>query len=254
MIKNLNITFEPHEQTKSNLKTAIELLGDTTWEEHHYTDKLQLLVYTGKGYYRGPADNDDNNTTITFQQLLQQYGTYSNKNLMKRDEPMNKYNHIKPIYYASPAEEREAVRLGVKYIPVLSPNNLIGVGVSFGSTLVPSDTNYEKALANSIPWSELRLQYITEPTTHKGGSSSYYNLPQSATELQDLIEHRNMNGSIKDIFKACYRLGEKDGMSDIDDVTKMVYYSLRELGRLRGTKNYIQLANEVIGDQSETTN
>ena len=88
----------------------------------------------------------------------------------------------------------------------------------------------------------------------KGGSTSYYDLPKNADTLQDLIEYRNMNGSIKDIFKACYRLGQKDGMTDIDDVTKMAYYSLRELGRLRGTKDYLSLANNIIGNQNKPNN
>lgn len=88
----------------------------------------------------------------------------------------------------------------------------------------------------------------------KGGSTSYYDLPPNPTTLQDLIEHRNMNGSIKDIFKACYRLGQKDGMTDIDDVTKMAYYSLRELGRLKGTKDYLSLASNIIGNQNKPNN
>ena len=88
----------------------------------------------------------------------------------------------------------------------------------------------------------------------KGGSTSYYDLPPNSTTLQDLIEYRNMNGSIKDIFKACYRLGQKDGMSDIDDVTKMAYYSLRELGRLKGTKDYLSLASNIIGNQNKPNN
>lgn len=88
----------------------------------------------------------------------------------------------------------------------------------------------------------------------KGGSTSYYDLPPNPTTLQDLIEYRNMNGSIKDIFKACYRLGQKDGMTDIDDVTKMAYYSLRELGRLKGTKDYLSLASNIIGNQNKPNN
>ena len=65
-----------------------------------------------------------------------------------------------------------------------------------------------------------------------GGSANYYDLPPNAEQLLDLIEFRNMNGNIKDIFKACYRLGQKEGTSEIYDVQKMVLYSIRELGRL----------------------
>lgn len=84
-----------------------------------------------------------------------------------------------------------------------------------------------------------------------GGSSEWYKLPKNAKELQDLIEYRNMNGNIKDIFKACYRRGQKGGTTEEYDTRKMVYYSLRELGRLLGRKDYLTLADEIIGDQSE---
>lgn len=98
---------------------------------------------------------------------------------------------------------------------------------------------------------DIALMKLRPRQIEKGGSTSYYDLPKNADTLQDLIEYRNMNGSIKDIFKACYRLGQKDGMSDIDDVTKMAYYSLRELGRLRGTKDYVALAASIMGSQNK---
>ena len=104
----------------------------------------------------------------------------------------------------------------------------------------PLDTLYKESM--ETPY--------TRDLNAKGGAVDYYDLPKGATTLQDLIEYRNMNGSIKDVFKSCYRLGQKDGMTDIDDVQKIVYYGLRELGRLRGTKDYLQLANDVIGEQS----
>ena len=86
-----------------------------------------------------------------------------------------------------------------------------------------------------------------------GGGANYYDLPKKATQLQDLIEHRNMNGNIKDIFKACYRMGLKDGTTDDYDMRKMVYYSLRELGRVDNRKDYLTLAEEIIGHQHEET-
>jgi len=80
-----------------------------------------------------------------------------------------------------------------------------------------------------------------------GGGRNYYDLPPGAEQLLDLIEHRNMNGNIKDIFKACYRLGEKEGTSEEYDLRKMVLYSIRELGRVTGRKDYVDLATEVVG-------
>ena len=101
---------------------------------------------------------------------------------------------------------------------------------------------------------DIALMKLRPSQIEKGGSTSYYDLPKNADTLQDLIEYRDMNGSIKDIFKACYRLGQKDGMTDIDDVTKMAYYSLRELGRLRGTKDYLSLASNILGNQNKPNN
>ena len=84
-----------------------------------------------------------------------------------------------------------------------------------------------------------------------GGGSNYYDLPEGAEQLQDLIEFRNMNGNLKDVFKACYRMGLKDGTSDEYDTRKLVYYAIRELGRILGRKDYVTLAVEVIGFQSK---
>ena len=84
---------------------------------------------------------------------------------------------------------------------------------------------------------------------NNGGASDWYSLPEKATTLQDLIEHRNMNGSVKDIFKACYRLGIKTE-DELRDLNKMAYYSLREIGRISGRKDYITIAKELMGSQA----
>lgn len=84
---------------------------------------------------------------------------------------------------------------------------------------------------------------------NNGGASDWYSLPKDANTLQDLIEHRNMNGSVKDIFKACYRLGIKEE-DELRDLNKMAYYSLREVGRITGRKDYITIAKELMGSQA----
>ena len=40
-----------------------------------------------------------------------------------------------------------------------------------------------------------------------GSTPSQYQLPNNATDLQDLIEYRDMNFVMGNIFKACYRSG-----------------------------------------------
>ena len=93
--------------------------------------------------------------------------------------------------------------------------------------------------------------YILEDDkqNNNGGATDYYALPRDANTLQDLIEHRNMNGSVKDIFKACYRLGIKTE-DELRDLNKMAYYSLREIGRISGRKDYITIAKELMGSQA----
>lgn len=60
-----------------------------------------------------------------------------------------------------------------------------------------------------------------------GGSTSYYELPEGAKELQDLIEYRNMSYSLGNVFKACYRLGEKEGADLLYDLNKIVFFANR---------------------------
>lgn len=77
-------------------------------------------------------------------------------------------------------------------------------------------------------------EYIPAPTTlygkpikskpSNGGSTEYYKLPEYATELRHLISHKSMSKSRGDIFKACYRLGEKEGTDILYDLNKMKFF------------------------------
>lgn len=60
-----------------------------------------------------------------------------------------------------------------------------------------------------------------------GGSTSYYELPPEARELNDLIEYKDMSFALGNIFKACWRLGEKDGTSRLYDLRKIRYFADR---------------------------
>lgn len=63
-----------------------------------------------------------------------------------------------------------------------------------------------------------------------GGSSSYYGLPVDATELNDLIEAKGMSFARANIFKACFRMGEKAGTDIIYDINKIIYFAERMRG------------------------
>ncbi|WP_421505531.1 hypothetical protein [Brucella pseudogrignonensis] len=60
-----------------------------------------------------------------------------------------------------------------------------------------------------------------------GGSTSYYELPEGASELNDLIEHKRMSFALGNIFKACYRFGEKDVASRLYDLNKIIFFAER---------------------------
>ena len=54
------------------------------------------------------------------------------------------------------------------------------------------------------------IEAAIEKAESGGGSSSYYELPSDAKELDDLIVAKKMPWHIANIFKACYRWGEKN--------------------------------------------
>lgn len=65
-----------------------------------------------------------------------------------------------------------------------------------------------------------------------GGSTDYYNIPEGIKDLQGLIEYKNMNFAIGNIFKACYRMGRKEGNDDAYDLRKIIFFAERELKRI----------------------
>ena len=79
---------------------------------------------------------------------------------------------------------------------------------------------------------------------NKGALSEYYNLPVGARQLNDLIEHKEMNFAVGNIFKAAYRLGEKEGTSKGYDLYKIILFSIREL--VKNGEDPQDIADNVI--------
>ena len=73
---------------------------------------------------------------------------------------------------------------------------------------------------------------ITKSSDNNGGSTDYYKLPISAKDLQDLIEHKNMDFALGNIFKACYRLGECSHSEAIRDLNKIIWFAERKIKQL----------------------
>jgi 5,10-methylene-tetrahydrofolate dehydrogenase/methenyl tetrahydrofolate cyclohydrolase len=53
-----------------------------------------------------------------------------------------------------------------------------------------------------------------------GTTASYYELPEDATELQDLISAKNMNYSVGSIFVLCYEHGEAQSVQSRINIVK----------------------------------
>ena len=65
-----------------------------------------------------------------------------------------------------------------------------------------------------------------------GSTASYYELPPGATELQDLISHRDLNAQMGEIFRAVYRYGQCPHSPKIRDAKKILFYITAEIKRL----------------------
>jgi hypothetical protein len=81
-------------------------------------------------------------------------------------------------------------------------------------------------------WNTQELEEYNDKIQSDGSTASYYELPESATELQELISAKNMNAQIGEIFRACYRYGEVAHSPMIRDIKKILFYAKAELERL----------------------
>jgi len=86
-----------------------------------------------------------------------------------------------------------------------------------------------------------------------GWSTSYYEIPEGAVELQDLIEHKKMNFAVGNIFKSAYRLGGKGGIDAEYDLNKIVWFAQRELRRIKNGRHDQRQSTEAAGEHAEVT-
>ena len=71
--------------------------------------------------------------------------------------------------------------------------------------------------------------------TSDGSTADYYKLPEGATELQDLISHRNMNYSIGSIFCLVYDYSVA-GSESIRIAREILRHAEHEVARLQGVQ------------------
>lgn len=91
--------------------------------------------------------------------------------------------------------------------------------------LIDQCPSYSKSVADKI--GKKNLSKLSTGAVSDGGKTSYYELPEGATELNDLIEHKQMSFALGNIFKACYRFGEKAAAKRIYDLNKIIYFAER---------------------------
>jgi hypothetical protein len=104
------------------------------------------------------------------------------------------------------------------------------VVVRWGDFLSPPVNSSSFALAKYIlPGEGLKA-------SSDGGATGYYDFPAGFTTLNDLIEYKNMPFWLGNIFKACFRFGEKDAATKEYDLNKIIYFAGRGLGVLRKEK------------------
>lgn len=110
---------------------------------------------------------------------------------------------------------------------------------------IPSHKTFNKWLKRDevTRYKETATLEARSPLVHKtqqsvgisdGSTASYYELPDGAAELQDLISHKNMNSQIGEIFRACYRMGEASHSNELRDAKKIKFYIDAEIKRLGG--------------------
>lgn len=78
-----------------------------------------------------------------------------------------------------------------------------------------------------------------------GSTADYYVLPEGATQIQDLISHRNMNAQIGEIIRACYRYGMASHSDMLRDAKKIRFYAQAEVERLEK----LEAASEQCGQE-----
>lgn len=74
----------------------------------------------------------------------------------------------------------------------------------------------------------------TDSSVNNGGSTDYYKIKQEWKDCQDIIEHRNMNFSQGNIFKAAFtfNLGRHEATNYRRELNKIKYFADREIERL----------------------
>jgi hypothetical protein len=139
---------------------------------------------------------------------------------------MNKYDKIIDALSKFPKKSNKeiAARVGVSASYVYKVKSARGD--------ITTDNN-NVAIGHAAPSTGLSWELPDNTLTVSDGSTAaYYELPEGAEELQDLISHRNMNAQIGEIFRSCYRYGLALHSDQLRDAKKIKFYIDAEIKRL----------------------
>ena len=108
--------------------------------------------------------------------------------------------------------------------PRVKSNDYIPQEYKTPSLVTHPGTTTQQLVVNNVPCKQVS----------DGSTASYYELPEDAKELQDLISHKNMNAQVGEIFRAAYRYGESSHSDELRDAKKIRFYIDAEIKRLGG--------------------
>ncbi len=139
---------------------------------------------------------------------------------------MNKYDKIMDALSKFPKKSNKeiAARVGVSASYVYKVKSARGDITTGNNNVAVGHAEPENTLRWELPENTL--------TTSDGSTAAYYELPEGAKELQDLISHRDMNAQIGEIFRSCYRYGIALHSDRLRDAKKIKFYIDAEIKRL----------------------
>ena len=139
---------------------------------------------------------------------------------------MNKYDKIMDALSKFPKKSNKeiAARVGVSASYVYKVKSARGDITTDNNNVVIGHAAPGTGLSWELPDNTL--------TVSDGSTAAYYELPEGAKELQDLISHRDMNAQIGEIFRSCYRYGLASHSDRLRDAKKIKFYIDAEIKRL----------------------
>lgn len=117
-----------------------------------------------------------------------------------------------------------------------------------------SNMRHEEAVMRQMEFERNRQKELLAKSN--GGPSTYYDFPKGNewVTLNDLMEWKAINHwghlslHLKDVMKACFRIGTKPGVDQSYDARKIVYSGLRMLVMMKGREEVASFLHQLTQD------